>query len=310
VERKRCEWRLRHEPLHLGERALVMGVIELGAEVSIGTPVEFEGPVQQALALQDAGADLIDLVPDPLDPHRPRPVEGEEIRRLVPVLKRLKELVTIPICVTTARAAVAAKATEHGASILHDPSGLTWEPDLAKAAVEANTGLILSHTRGVPADWPKVAPVADVTGIVLKELEASAGRAVRAGVERHRLALDPGLGQGKRREQNATLAAHLRAFHELALPLVVTASHRQLLPKQPDDFPVAAALVTAAVLSGCHVVRVHQAARMIPVVEAAGLIFAEIPSERVPKPPPARPPERDPRAELRRPPRPGMPSSR
>lgn len=264
---------------------MVAGIINLGPEPH-GKPPGIEESLDIAIGLERAGVDIIDLVADPFEAGLARPVEGEELRRVVPLLKKLKEATALPICVTTARGAVAAKAAEHGAEIIHDPSGLTFEPDLAKVANENDLGLIVSHVRGQPADWPKQPPLADVVRVVMRELIASGGRALHAGVQRGRLMLDPGLGQGKRREQNATLLAQLHLFADTVMPISCTPTRLQLLAKQSTEELVDEVSITAAILGGAHLVRLHQAARLLAAVQAADLIVDQLPPDRIVRPQP------------------------
>ncbi len=215
-------------------------------------------------------------------PHKPgseRISEPEELRRLVPVLKRLRGKLTVPISVDTYKSAVAEKALEHGAAIINDPSGLTFDAQLARVAAQHDAGLIITHMRGTPETWAKLAPIKDVMGTIRQDLDASTHRAVRAGVDRSRIAIDPGLGFGKRKEQNSEILARLGAFAPLEFPLVVGPSRKSFLPqleKPSEGFLqcATAAAVTAAILGGAHVVRVHDVLEMKGAALVADQIFS------------------------------------
>ncbi|HEX2727643.1 MAG TPA: dihydropteroate synthase [Beijerinckiaceae bacterium] len=228
----------------------------------------------RALELEAAGADLIDVGAESTRPGAERITEEQELHRLIPVLKRLKEKLQIPICVDTYKALVAERAIEQGAEAINDPSGLTFEPGLAKVVVQADAGLILNHMRGTPESWAKLPSLKDPMGSVRSELEATVHRAIRGGVQRERLVIDPGLGFGKRKEQNSALLARLPELGALHLPLMAAPSRKTFLARATPaetEFATAAA-VTAAILAGAHIVRVHDVAAMKPVVETADAI--------------------------------------
>ena len=233
----------------------------------------------RAIELEEQGADIIDIGAESTKPGSDRISEAEELRRLVPVLKRLNGKLNIPISVDTYKSAVAEKALEHGAALINDPSGLTLDAQLARVAAQHDAGLIINHMRGTPDTWAKLAPIKDVMGTIRKDLDASTHRAVRAGVDRARIAIDPGLGFGKRKEQNAEILAHLSAFAPLEFPLVVAPSRKSFLPqleKPSEGFLrcATAAAVTAAILGGAHVVRVHDVLEMKAAALVADQIFS------------------------------------
>jgi dihydropteroate synthase len=221
--------------------------------------------------MEEEGADLIDIGAESTRPGSVRIAEAEELRRLVPVLKRLRNKLTVPICVDTYKSWVAEKALELGADIINDPSGLTIDPELARAARQADAGLIINHMRGMPETWAKLPPLKNPLATIAAELDASVHRAVGAGVERRRIVVDPGLGFGKRKEQNAEILARLDELARLELPLMVGPSRKHFLARETaleTEFAGAAA-VAAAILYGVHMVRVHDVKAMKAVVEVA-----------------------------------------
>ncbi len=275
--RKRFEWRLPTRALQLGERTLIAGVLNVTPDSFSdgGKYLDPDRAFAHAIELEDAGADLIDIGAESTRPGSTRTSEAEELRRLVPVLKRLRGKLTVPISVDTYKSAVAAKALELGAEIVNDPSGLTFDPDLARTAAQGGAGLILCHMRGTPDTWPKLPPLKNPTQTIATELDAAVHRAVRAGLERRQIVIDPGLGFGKRKEQNAEVLAHLEELARLDLPLMVGASRKHFLPKPSEEGReyATAAAVTASILNGAHLVRVHDVAAMKPVVEVADEIL-------------------------------------
>ena len=181
------------------------------------------------------------------------------------MLKKLRGKLAIPISVDTYKSAVAEKAIEHGAEIINDPSGLTFDPGLARVVANHDAGLIVNHMRGTPETWAKLPPLQDVMGSIRQDLDASVHRAVGTGVDRTRIAIDPGLGFGKRKEQNAEILARLSELAPLELPFLVGPSRKSFLPQLEKTSELlqcaTAAAVTAAILGGAHLVRVHDVRR-------------------------------------------------
>jgi dihydropteroate synthase len=228
----------------------------------------------RALQMEEEGADAIDIGAESTRPGS-RPLgEEEEVRRLIPVLKRLRGKLGVPISVDTYKSSVAERALHLGAEIINDPSGLTFDPLVAKAAVQAGAGLVLNHTRGTPETWAKLPSLPDPVGLVLHDLEAAVHRARRAGVENAQLVVDPGLGFGKRKEENSRLLAGLGALARLELPVLVGPSRKSFLKQATEEATLlaTAAAVTAAVLGGAHLVRVHDVKEMVAVVQVADAV--------------------------------------
>jgi dihydropteroate synthase len=271
--RKRFEWKLRDHTLPLGDRTLIMGILNVTPD-SFSDGGRYLDPGRafaRAVELEEEGADIIDIGAESTRPGAMRISEAEELRRLVPVLKRLRNKLAVPLSVDTYKSGVAQKALELGASIINDPSGLTFDPELARQAAQGNAGLIINHMRGTPETWTKLAPLKNAIATIAQELDAAVHRAARAGLDRRHIVVDPGLGFGKRREQNAEVLAHLSYLARLELPLMVGPSRKHFLARESaegTEFATAAA-VTACVLGGAHIVRVHDVKAMRVVTEVA-----------------------------------------
>jgi dihydropteroate synthase len=271
--RKIFRLKLPSRTLVLGEHTLIMGILNVTPDSFSdgGRYLDPDRAFARAIELEEEGADIIDIGAESTRPGSTRISEAEELRRLVPVLKRLRNKLTVPISVDTYKAGVAEKALELGADIINDPSGLTIDPDLARQAVQADAGLIINHMRGMPETWAKLPPLKNLLGTIAAELDASVHRAVHAGLDRRRIVVDPGLGFGKRKEQNAEILGRLDELARLEMPLLVGPSRKHFLSKespQETEFASAAA-VTAAILYGAHLVRVHDVRAMKAVVEVA-----------------------------------------
>ena len=273
MNRKIYYWKLRSVELQLGEKTLIMGILNVTPD-SFSDGGNFSDPDRayaRALELEEQGADLIDIGGESTRPGSQRVSAEEEWRRLGPVLKKLRDKLTIPISLDTYKAETAERAFEYGIEIVNDPSGLTFDADLAKTVSNANAGLILNHMRGTPETWAKLPPLPDMIGSVARDLEATINRARRAGVDKNRIAIDPGLGFGKRREQNSEILAHLRQLAALDYPILTGPSRKSFLTQstEPETLYATAAAVTISILNGAHIVRVHDVKEMKAVVQIA-----------------------------------------
>ena len=278
MPRKRYEWKLKDRVISLGERTLIAGVLNVTPD-SFSDGGRFLDPDRafaRALELEEQGAGLIDIGAESTRPGAQRITEEEELRRLVPVLKRLRGQLAVPISVDTYKAAVAERALELGAEIIIDPSALTLDPQLARAVAQHDAGLILNHMRGTPDTWSKLPPLPDVMGMIVHDLDAAAHRARRAGVDRSRIVVDPGLGFGKRKEQNSAILARLAELARLDYPIMAGPSRKSFLAQDSEKGTAfaSAAAVAAAILARAHIVRVHDVLEMQSVAAVADAIVA------------------------------------
>lgn len=280
---KRFQWKLKKRELMLGERTLLMGVLNVTPD-SFSDGGKYSDPDRafaRAVQLEEEGADIVDVGAESTRPGSQRISEAEELRRLIPVLKRLRGKLTIPISVDTYKSAVAEKALEHGAEIINDPTGILLDLQIPKVVTKYDAGLIVNHMRGTPETWAKLPPVKDLMRSITIDLEAALHRARQAGVQKHQLAIDPGLGFGKRREQNSEIIASLSVLRSFDVPILVGPSRKSFLRKEQEDLTefATAAAVTASILNGAHIVRVHEVKAMKSVAEVADAIRLSAGSE-------------------------------
>jgi dihydropteroate synthase len=296
VPRKPFEWKLRTRSLILGEKTVIMGVLNVTPD-SFSDGGKYDDPDRayaQALQLEDDGAGIVDIGAESTRPGSQRISEGEELRRLIPVLKKLRGALRVPISVDTYKGAVAAKALEYDAEIINDPSGLTFDVQLARMVANANAGLIINHMRGTPETWAKLPSMQNVMNTIAHDLDACIHRARGSGMEMERIAIDPGIGFGKRKEQNSEILAQLGMLNQLGRPIVAGPSRKHFLAQDDErstEFATAAA-VTAAILNGAHIVRVHDVKAMGVAVQVADAILA---AAFVPEPAEPERPRRAPR---------------
>jgi|SRR5581483_2608288 len=283
---KRYRWKLKQREIVLGERTLLMGILNVTPD-SFSDGGKYADPDRafaRALELEDEGADILDIGAESTRPGSPRISEAEELRRLIPVLKRLHGKIGIPVSIDTYKSAVAERAIEHGAEIINDPSGFVLDPQLPKIATKHDAGLVINHMRGAPETWAKLPPLKDLMRSISADLEAALHRARQARVEKHQIVIDPGLGFGKRREQNAEILAHLGALRSFDLPILIGPSRKSFLKRpqtEETEFATAGA-VAAGILNGAHIVRVHDIKAMKAVVEVVDSIreFANASAEQ------------------------------
>ena len=238
--------------------------------------VDVARAVDLACAMQEQGADLIDIGGESTRPGA-RPVGcAEEIARVVPVVEAAAARLRIPISIDTYKAEVARLAIAAGASVVNDVSGLRREPQLAERAAESGAALVLMHSRGRSSAMYDRAVYDDLMGEIATELAASVARAESAGVLRDAVIVDPGIGFAKRAEHSYGVLAGLSELADVVgRPTLVGVSRKSFLqdavggrPAPSRDWGTAAA-VAAAVLAGAHIVRVHAVAEMVQVVNVA-----------------------------------------
>ena len=275
--RKRTYWKLKHREIQLGDRTLLMGILNVTPD-SFSDGGRYDDPDRafaRAIEIEEQGADILDVGAESTRPGSERISAAEEIRRLIPVLKRLKGRLSIPVSVDTYKAEVAERALELGAEIINDPSALTFEPQLARTVSNHDAGLVLNHMRGRPETWAKLGPMPDPLGAICRDLDAAVSRARHVGIDKSRMVVDPGLGFGKRKEQNSVILARLGQLAALELPVLVGPSRKAFLahesPEQ-TEFATAAA-VAVSILGGAHIVRVHNIREMRAAADVADEIL-------------------------------------
>jgi dihydropteroate synthase len=274
IPRRTFQLKLRSGNLTLGKRTLVMGVLNVTPDSFSdgGAFLRAKNAVQQALAMQHQGADIIDIGAASSRPGSAEISIGQELGRLLPVLEALRGRLNIPISVDTQKAAVVEVSLGAGAEILNDISGLRRDPRIAEVAAKYNAPLILMHMRGTPRTMQKGPFARDVIKDVVSGLRKSIAIARKHGVERSQIVIDPGIGFGKSFDQNYELLAKLPLIAKLGYPLLVGTSRKGFLGATlaRDGKPAAsgeriwgtAASVTASILNGAHIVRVHDVAEM------------------------------------------------
>ncbi|MDA8141102.1 MAG: dihydropteroate synthase [Desulfobacteraceae bacterium] len=272
--------------LDLGLRTAVMGIVNI-------TPDSFSdgglfystaAAVAQAQRLVAAGADIIDIGGESSRPFAAEVTAEEELRRVVPVIEQLAPNIGVPISIDTTKALVAEAAIRAGAAMINDISALHLDAAIADVAARHGVPLILMHMKGTPRTM-QVDPVYDdLLGEVRAYLQSAMARAVQAGVPRHLLIVDPGIGFGKTLTHNLLLLKHLHQLADLGAPILIGPSRKAFIRKllsdalqeevkadRPEVETGTQATLAAAILNGAHIVRVHDVANtraMVTVLDA------------------------------------------
>ena len=300
----------------IGARTLVMGVLNVTPDSFSDGGRYFDPAraIQHGVDLARQGADWIDVGGESTRPGAQPVTAEEELPHVLPVIRALRrKLPRVPISIDTTKAQVAEQALDAGANIVNDVSGLRFEPRLAEVARQYRAALILMHSRGRPETMQRKPFARDIWRSLTNGFETSIRRALAAGVARTQLILDPGLGFGKSRRQTFEVLAGLRRLERFHLPLLIGASRKSFVqaivagegldPAQAPRpgvryWPIArahgdpskpvnkgnssllltgdAAAVVAAILSGAHIVRVHDPGAILPAVRVADAVLAAL----------------------------------
>lgn len=264
--------------LQLGDRTLIMGIINVTPDSFSdgGLLADAQGAIEAGVQMVEDGADLLDVGGESTRPGAQPLDEGEERRRVLPVIEGLARRVAVPLSVDTYKASIADAALAAGASMVNDVSGLRYEPDLAGVAARRGAPIVLMHTRGRSRDMYKQAVYHEVVDEILDELRESIAFAAGAGVPKEQIVVDPGLGFAKEPAHTYEALARLQEFSDLGRPLLAGPSRKMFLTRPLGrDVPAAArdwataAAVTAAVFGGAHIVRVHAVREMVQVARVS-----------------------------------------
>lgn len=289
ARRPHFDWSLRTRTLALGQRTLVMGILNVTPD-SFSDGGHFYTPenapdraLAQAHEMLDEGADILDIGGESTRPNAIPLSAEEEQSRILPVIEAiLFQRPDTILSIDTHHASTAVCAVEAGVEIVNDVSGHLWDAAMTENCVQLGCGTVLMHTRGRPQQWRDQKPIADeqVIPLVLRGLKERVESATRAGIALNRIVLDPGFGFGKRNDENYPLIAHLDELQQLNLPVLAGVSRKSFLaqvlapfyeenlpPPQARLHATTAANVTA-ILNGAHIIRTHD---VRPAVEAAAV---------------------------------------
>lgn len=291
MRRKKCRLKLPSRTLALGERTLIMGVLNVTPDSfsDAGLHLDPDSAIARAFEIERQGANILDIGAESTRPGSEGISTEEELRRLLPVLETLRGKLKIPISVDTSKSQVAEAAAEAGAEIVNDVTGLRNDPRLAEIVRRRKLGLVLMHMRGVPRTMQRGSFARDVLRDVTAGLRQSIATARRAGISTSQIIIDPGIGFGKSYPQNYELLARLPELARLGYPLLVGTSRKAFISRATSNASApalttparttndrawgTAATVAASILGGAHIVRVHDVAEMLQVARVTDAIL-------------------------------------
>lgn len=267
-------WWCRDRGLSL-DHTLIMGILNVTPDSFSdgGRYLQIDRAVEQGLRLIEEGADILDIGGESTRPGSLPVDEKEEARRVVPVIRELCRRTAVPLSVDTYKSGIARQALAEGACVVNDISGLTFDPRMAEVIAQVQAGLVIMHMKGRPRDMQLEPYYADVVQEVRTFLHSQKQAALAAGILENRIVVDPGIGFGKRQQDNLTLLCRLDQLN-LGSPILVGPSRKSfigaILNLPPEErLHGTAAAVTAAVLQGADIVRVHDVKEMKQAVAVA-----------------------------------------
>jgi len=280
IGRNEYTWKTSRRKLTLGDKTLIMGILNI-------TPDSFsdgglfysqQKAVEHGLQIAAEGADIIDIGGESTRPGAGSVTAGVELKRILPVMESLVKQVKVPISVDTKKAQVAKLAIAAGAEIVNDISALNGDKKMAKTIKETGAAVVLMHMRGTPQNMQNGNLVyLDIMGEIISYLKKSSETAVKAGIEKDCLVIDPGIGFGKTAEDNYKIIKNLSELKILGMPVMIGTSRKSFIGKLSGGGPRqrlegTAATVAAAIMNGCHIVRVHDVAAMKKVAAVTDAI--------------------------------------
>lgn len=277
---------LRGHRLEWGTQTYLMGILNVTPD-SFSDGGQFstvEAAIQQAAALVDSGADILDIGGQSTRPQAEEVALDEELQRVLPVIQAIRShsttaVQTVPISVDTTKAAVARAAVTAGADLVNDISGAMFDPDMLATVAELQVPIVLMHLRGTPKTMQQFTDYEDLIGEISEFLAQRATAAIQAGIAPERIILDPGIGFAKTFDQNLELLRNLAQFRQLGFPLLVGTSRKRFighLTNQPDPQKRVwgtAATCCAAIQGGSDILRIHDVAELRDVCRVADAIW-------------------------------------
>jgi dihydropteroate synthase len=277
-------WTIRNRSFDWGDRTYIMGILNVTPD-SFSDGGDFqtlERAIAQASTMADAGVDIIDIGGESARPGSEPVTATAELARVIPVIQALRSrplFDSIPISIDTTKSIVAKAAIAAGADIVNDISAGTFDPEMLATMATLKVPVILMHIRGNPKNMQQLTDYEDLCGEIRTFLQERITAAVAAGIDRHHICLDLGIGFAKTVEQNLELIRRLPEFADLDCPMLIGVSRKSFIGhilQQPDAKQRVwgtAAACTAAIAQGADILRVHDVAPMRDVAKVADAIY-------------------------------------
>ncbi|MBU0895270.1 MAG: dihydropteroate synthase [Candidatus Omnitrophica bacterium] len=271
--------------LDLTRRACVMGILNVTPDSFSdgGRFFDSKKAVRHSLAMVNDGADIIDVGGESTRPGSRGISAGEELRRVIPVIKALAQRSRVPISIDTMKSEVADEAIRAGATIVNDVSGLKYDNKMASVAAKHDVSLIIMHMRGTPRNMQLSPRYRDTVRDIISDLRLAISKAVKAGVDSRKIVIDPGIGFGKTLRHNLEILNRLEEFKELKAPICIGTSRKSFIGRvlgveDPGERIIGTvATCVIALMKGARLIRVHevkealQAVRMTESVLKSGV---------------------------------------
>lgn len=256
-----------------GDRTLIMGVLNITDDSFSdgGSFLDVGYAQQRAFEMVEAGADIIDIGGESSRPGATPISVREEISRVLPVLKKIRGKIGVPVSIDTYKSSVAEVAINEGAMIVNDITALSGDDKMADIIAQNDAFVVLMHMKGSPSDMQKDPKYDDLIGEIFDYLSTSINRAAVAGIKQDRIIIDPGIGFGKTLEHNLSILKNLKEFEKLGKPVLVGPSRKSFLGKITgrrvnERVMATSASVSVSIMNGASIVRVHDVEQMRDVV--------------------------------------------
>jgi dihydropteroate synthase len=272
---------IRERTFYWGKRTYLMGVLNVTPD-SFSDGGDFntiETAIVQAKKLVAEGTDIIDIGGQSTRPGAEQISLEEELNRVIPVIKALREEISLPISIDTTKASVAQAAVAAGADMVNDISGGTYDANMLPVVAQLGVPIILMHMRGTPQTMLQLTDYQDFIGEIYQFFAERIEQAIQAGISRSHLIIDPGIGFAKNYEQNLELLRRLSDFQSLNVPILVGSSRKsfigRILNQNDPKLRVwgTAATCCAAIAGSADLLRVHDVAEMYDVCRVADAIW-------------------------------------
>jgi len=259
------KWTVNQQEIDLSRRGMIMGILNVTPDSFSdgGRFVETAAAVEHALALEAQGAQIIDIGGESTRPGALAVTEEEELRRVVPVIRSLRERSQVLISIDTSKAQVAKEAIQAGADIINDVTGMGGDPAMLEVARQSRAGIVLMHMQGEPRTMQAAPQYEDVVAEVHQYLEERIAFCIQAGISPDRLVIDPGIGFGKTVAHNSLLLRDLDRFAALGYPLLIGVSRKSFLGRLTSGNNVenrlwpSVAVTSLSREKGARIFRVH-----------------------------------------------------
>jgi len=279
---KKFQLKCKNKTLDLSSRTHIVGILNITPDSFSdgGKYYQSEQAIERGIQMVEEGADIIDIGAESTRPGAEPVSDDEELRRLIPILEGLLEQVDVPISIDTYKSSVAETTLKSGAHLINDISGLRFDYRMKEVIAEHQIPVIIMHIKGEPRNMQQNPHYDDLMSEIYDYLADSIQIAIEAGIKRNNIVIDPGIGFGKRMQDNYEILRRLSEFEGLDCPILIGPSRKSFIgnvlnlpPDQRLEGTLAA--VTIGIQNGAHIVRVHDVKQVSRACRIADLIVGK-----------------------------------